>query len=186
MSWVRELAEANGAGQATPPRASAAPDKVIPPLELVAAATVAPPVVHWGRIASFNNPGISFQNAETACGKPVRLGTSDGMAFEIEAVTCPDCLAVAAHEQASSQARPPAAVADPVAVKPPGATAVPAKLPVALADLSVSDFLDSLLDVNALSEKLRYLEGEVEAVRILLSAAEARQAKMAKQAGAAD
>jgi len=176
MSWVEELARQNG----TKAAASAANVEVpspppVPPLP-TPPPVAAPRRVCLGRRQDVSNPGISFTALEPVCGQPLRHLLGDQITFEKELVSCPRCLeaALAAPALAAATNVAPAA-ATSVDLPQPGPRPAGTVFPVP--DGNVKDFLDSLLDVPALEGKLVELEGEAEAVRVLLQAALAREAK---------
>jgi hypothetical protein len=149
---------APAAGAGTGLRAPAAGGVKHPPAE--------PPRVCWGRIEAVNSPVSNYTAPAPACGKTQRTNL-DAVTFDRELVTCRDCLAALAAGPGGGgpglpQPAPP----------PPGAAGKAAW----------RQALEGL-DEGTLRARLAELEGEIEAVKVFLRAAQARDRRAKKKAG---
>jgi hypothetical protein len=175
QTWLDEIRAHNNGATAV---------AVTPPSHTVAfAASVPPPApeparVCFGQVQSVDNPGVSFKTAAALCGKPQRSGSvTDRLTYDKELVTCADCAQklLGAYQAIAPRAAVPE---DAVPVREPGGSGdLPALRPASFlpANFSHADFLDALLDVQALGQKLVHLRAELAAVEVLLAAAQERE-----------
>jgi hypothetical protein len=179
-NWVQELA----AGRVPPELLSEnGTARVAPPA--VTTAAPEPPRVCLGTQRVISNPGFNGMIVESACGKPQRQ--RDALTFEKESVTCPLCKQLmqdaanvpGAREKAAASSLDNAAVAPPCEAAPGFTRPAQPNLPD-WDDLSARKVTDHLLNVEALEEKRRWLQGELAAVDVLLKAAKARAKAAAK------
>lgn len=186
MSWVEELASKNG-NRATPSALPLPPPSSVLPSGPVAALS-APPRVCFAEIQEVSNPAISFRTANPLCGQPQRKDL-DAVTFDKAQVTCPQCQARLSLQEKMTPARPDlpgASPALPVSPFPEGTLSPPGKSGPSLEGFSYQEFLEAVLDVEALQKKQKELEGELAAVGVLLHAALAKQGARVETTGAAD
>lgn len=169
MSWVEELA--SGRLSALPKNGQEAQAVAAPP---GVAARVAPARVCFARAKSFANEGAQFNTAEPICGLPQRY--TDRVTFEQECVTCEKCKAALGQGPSTEADVLPSVAASRSAVSEVSVASEAPTRPTG----SMKGALEVLLDTPWLEGRIRELEGELAAVRVLLEAARARDRVMSE------
>jgi hypothetical protein len=177
QTWIDSIRRHNGTVQELH-------ETVVPPEALVQATPVVEPSrICFAQVKTVDNPGASFKTAEALCGKPQRAGSvTDKLTYEQDMVTCPVCqerlkgaffagASGPADSTSAGNATQGAAGTSPLC--PPSPFLPP--------NFSHRDFLDVLLDVEALMAKQNNLQAELAAVEVLLAAARERDRVRAAQ-----